>query len=140
MCIIVDTNMAADVFSRKVSADLRPVINWLVGSGGKLVVGGKLTVELNRNTEVGKQLVELKRSGKLRTVVPAPVDAIRARVGFKSNDDHIIALALASNARVLVSRDRLLHADFTNPSILSPKGKVYQTARHAKLLRQDTCP
>jgi len=53
----------------------------------------------------------------------------------KSNDAHVIALARAAKARVLVSDDRDLFRDFKNPRLLNnPRGKVYQRRQHAKLL------
>ena len=39
-----------------------------------------------------------------------------------SNDSHIVALAIVSGARVVVSRDQALAEDFTNPKLLKPKG------------------
>lgn len=53
----------------------------------------------------------------------------------KSDDPHILALALVSGVRLLCSRDTALHADFKNPRILRPAGSVYQNRRHRHLLR-----
>ena len=54
-----------------------------------------------------------------------------------SNDVHILALARAAGVRLLISLDRDLHRDFTNPQILrNPRGKVYQNRQHAKLLNK----
>ena len=67
-----------------------------------------------------------------------------------SDDPHIIALAMVANVKVLVvervyddprrpegrGRDSDLQEDFKN--IVG--GRVYQTKRHSRLLRKDTCP
>ena len=51
-------------------------------------------------------------------------------VELKSNDTHIIAVALVEQkARLLFSTekgDTDLHNDFTNPKIIKPQGKVYK--------------
>ena len=58
----------------------------------------------------------------------AAVAEVRARAGnsLRSDDEHVLALALVSGARLLVAHDRHLRRDFGNPSIISdPRGKVY---------------
>ena len=50
----------------------------------------------------------------------------------KSNDPHVLALALVSGARLLYTNDAALIDDFGNPEIVAkPRGKVYTTARNA---------
>ena len=48
MCLIVDANLAALIFSVPPRDDFQPVIEWLTNKDGKLVVGGHLAVELNK--------------------------------------------------------------------------------------------
>lgn len=63
-----------------------------------------------------------------RSLRDAAVAKIRARAGnsLRSNDEHVLALALVSGARLLVAHDRRLRRDFRNPSIISgPRGNVY---------------
>ncbi len=61
-------------------------------------------------------------------------------VTLKSNDTHIIAIALVEEkSRLLFSRsggDKKLHEDFTNSEIIKkPRGKIYQEyKKHSKLL------
>ncbi len=56
----------------------------------------------------------------------------------KSNDGHIIALAIVSGARTLCSnnkRKKHLFADFTNKALIDdPRGGVYQNPSHRHLL------
>ena len=50
----------------------------------------------------------------------------------RSNDLHVIALALVSGARLLYTNDRALIDDFGNREIVArPRGKIYTTARTA---------
>ena len=58
-----------------------------------------------------------------------------------SNDAHIIALAIVSGVKVLVSYregDRDLFADFKNRQLVG--GKVYTRKSHEHMLTKDTCP
>lgn len=56
---------------------------------------------------------------------------------IKSDDPHIIALALIAGVKVLVSKDNKLIADFKGHV---SRGKVYKTKSHRHLLTKDTCP
>ena len=56
--------------------------------------------------------------------------------GLKSNDEHLIALALVGGAKLLFSGDKDLHHDFKE--IVG--GDVYKTKDHVHLLRKHTCP
>ena len=95
--------------------------------------GKFIFVQLVLAQEVQEKANELEQSGTLR-----------------SDDPHIIALAILANVRVLVvertyddprrpegrGRDSDLQEDFKN--IVG--GRVYQTKSHSRLLRKDTCP
>ena len=131
MCVIVDNNVAATLL-----LGATPVRQWLFGQTGKprLVLGGKLDSELRRNLEVLRQLVELERAGRLRVVQPAIHPKIAGLC--RSNDTHVIGLALASGARTLCTDDRDLIQDFRNPKIIkAPRGNVYSKLAHRRLLR-----
>jgi predicted nucleic acid-binding protein len=56
---------------------------------------------------------------------------------IKSDDAHIIALALVTDVKVLVSNDNKLIRDFKEHI---SQGKVYKTKSHRHLLTEDTCP
>ena len=67
---------------------------------------------------------------------------------IKSNDHHMLALAIVSGSRLLYSNDKDLQKDFGNIQLLgSPKGRVYSTAisddfsrqRQNLLARSDLC-
>lgn len=136
MCLIVDANRVALVFTSKSHVDIKPVWDWL-NKGGALVYGGKLLEELNRHGEARRALVELKRAGRAFEEDPQKIarelSAVEQLCG--SNDAHVIALARASGARLLLSGDHLAIADFKNKSLISkPRGKVYSSARHKKIL------
>ncbi len=140
MCVIVDANAAAELFNPGKNYQYVPVVNWLLGASGKLAIGGQLEIELCKITHVREQLVKLKQAGKLRNIADKEIDSQAVTSELKSNDEHVIRLAMASSAQVLVSHDVKLHEDFTNKRVLTGRRKVYQNASHRGLLTKDTCP
>src|SRR5438093_7796415 len=117
MCIIVDTNVAAEFF-RRVPA-YEPVWVALVAHRTRLVRGGKLAGELVANAEIARIIAELDRQGLMwvedNVKVDRATDKVRNRGLCQSDDYHIIALALVSGSRLLCTRDKALMTDFTNP-------------------------
>jgi len=141
VCLIIDANLASRAFSQPPHRDFRPVVDWLTlpRYNGRLVVGGKLSAELFKLETARKFLVRLNQAGRARVIADKSLEpethAIASRC--RSNDHHVIALARVGGARLLCSHDKKLHSDFTNPELISdPKGRIYQTAEHAHLLRQ----
>jgi hypothetical protein len=86
-------------------------------------------------------LLELERAGRLRSCPQPQLDQmekqLRKTVVCRSNDLHVIALALVSGARTLATDDKALTDDFTDARIIkSPRGSVYRTPiKHRHLLR-----
>jgi hypothetical protein len=140
MCVIVDANMASQVFSRPPTVDGKPVIEWLLKREGLLVFGGKLTSELSRLRDAMRTLVELRRAGKAVDVESANPRAHAEQLAWcalrcRSNDAHVLAIARCSGARTLVTNDARAMDDFKDKDLLSnPRGKIYQRAEHASLL------
>ena len=56
-------------------------------------------------------------------------DILVERGVCQSNDQHVIALAIVSGARLLYSNDRRLQRDFKDRRLIDPPGKVYSTRR-----------
>ena len=164
MCIILDVNSFSDL-RNTVNEDMKPVWYWLENKNGKIVYsstekfrseweaggGYELMIELlypgsrsSLSVRMGweQAVMELQRMGKFKLVsaeaVQAKAEALEQTGELRSDDPHIIALAIIANVTVLVSNDRALHADFKNPKLVG--GRVYQTKTHRHLLRGDTCP
>ena len=86
--------------------------------------------------------LELNRAGRAALVdeaaIHAAVDSALATGAVRSNDAHVLGLARASGARCLCTSDDTLIADFKDKLIVDkPRGRVYQVACHAQLLRHD---
>lgn len=139
MCIILDANLFTDYMKR--TRDMQPVRRWLEGAHGsqrgKLAYSptDKFEAEVEKHPFKTK-LVELDRAGLLKKIPAAEVKkAEGALPPLKSDDAHIVALAVAGEVSVLVSLDKNLHVDFKK----IVRGKVYQTAAHKRLLKPDLC-
>lgn len=144
MCIIVDTN-TFHKFKNPDDEDMEPVWTWLEKRDGKIAYSDieKLEEEWDNG---GMQHLRnrLRQTGKLKIVSPQDVEekASELKGEIASNDEHIIALAIVTSVKVLVSYrggDRDLFDDFRDKNLVG--GRVYTRKGHAqRMLRKDTCP
>ena len=135
MCAIMDNNVRDQVFG-----DDRPdagefFYEWLQKRGGRLVVGGELLRELGGYSKFIQWLYEVRRTGRTRIIPDHEVDAetndLKARHICRSDDQHILALAIVSGVRLLFTNDDVLQDDFNDPEIINqPRGKIYTTRVH----------
>jgi predicted nucleic acid-binding protein len=143
MCLIVDANRAHVVFNDPTSDPAVPIWDW-IKKDGILVYGGKLADELGKNSEARRLLAELVRRGSALLYSPEQLmtEVHRLEEGdlCRSDDEHVIALALVSGARVLFTDDQDLMDDFRDRSIVTPPGRIYRRGEHAHLLKHSpTC-
>ena len=149
MCAIIDTNVRDEVFGNNPSEAGTYLLNWLEKGNGKLAIGGRLRRELSQSERFQVILDLLLLAGRTINAVDHDVDAEAQsllRVGIcKSDDEHVLALARVSGARLLFTNDRDLQQDFKNRQIVDgvPR-RVYTTLRtksvthtHRKLLRRE---
>ena len=136
MCLIIDANAAHEL-----SSSLKPILEWLLGQDGspRLVAAGRLRAELAEVETTRKLLIALDRAGRLRSedsgVLIKHEQALVHSGQCRSNDHHVLALAQASGARTLVTRDNLLARDFKNPAIIAkPRGRIYRDPTEHKHL------
>ena len=136
MCAILDSNVKGELTAPSDEAGAA-FYEWLVSGQGKVVVGGtKMRTELYvRPVERDSRLIaELRRAGAIIETDDAEVDAeeeeLRRRGACRSDDQHIIAVARLSGARLLYSNDPRLHDDFKDKALIDrPRGKIYTSGR-----------
>lgn len=141
MCAIVDANVRDEVFGDNPTGAGKFFREWLAKpNGGSLVVGGtKLQRELGNNKKFTEFLQDRIRAGRARKIddqdVAIEEEKLRARRVCRSDDEHILALARVSGARLLFTNDRALQRDFKDSSIISGpvKGHIYTTVRCSKI-------
>ena len=154
MCAIVDNDICHQVFSiRRQSAAGKYFYEWLMKrNGGILVSGGKNLRELSDNNEFRRIFGERLQAGRARRIrdeiVDAETETVRSEGLHRSNDEHVIALATVSGARLLFTNDNALQDDFRDRQIVGgTQGLIYTTQRsgsvsrtHRDLLqRRDLC-
>ena len=133
MCAIVDHCVTFEVFGRKQTAAGVQFRNWLDSGRGKLVVGGKNLEELSQNGNFKRWFVEERRLGRRvlqirQEKITRCQEALVSGGLLKSDDEHVLALAMVSGARLLYSNDGDLKRDFRNSKIIrDPVGRVYTT-------------
>lgn len=160
MCAIIDVNVVSELWDGT-GTEAGRAFRQAVDSGRlRLVVGGsRFEAELSRAGErLRVWLAQLRLSGGMSRVSGPSVDRraceLAARppesnAACQSDDEHILALAQVSGARLLFTNDRALTRDFKEKRIVdTPRGKVYSTLQtgevtrtHRDLLRRtDLCP
>ena len=137
MCVIIDANIASDVFGKNGPESTKELYNRIKSETLKFVVGGKLRQELDRvSTYVQDVIRQALIAGNCISVNNAEIDKkiqqITKAQRFTSNDQHIIALAQVSGARLLCSYDKDLHEDFKNKELIdNPRGRIYPASEAA---------
>ena len=139
MCVILDTNCIGK-FNKGTDEDIKPVRHWVYNRNGKIAYANTEKFRVEWKSGGGYELRrELLRRNKLKDV-PAQ-DVVEKENELKgeiaSDDEHVIALALVAEVKVLVSDDEKLIRDFKNHVT---QGKVYRTKKHTHLLKKDACP
>ncbi len=154
MCAIVDTNVYHQVFSTGSQSDAgKYFYDWLMKrNGGTLVSGGGHLRELNRIADFKRVFAERLQAGRARRisdeVVDSETETLRSQGICRSNDEHVVALAKVSGARLLFTNDNALQDDFRDRQIIGgTQGRIYTTQlssrvsnTHRNLLRRrDLC-
>ena len=154
MCAILDNDVRHQVFGDSQTEAGKFFLDWLTSKKkrGVLVVGGKLLQELADSPKFNEWLQEAQQAGRTRRISDQEVnnetENLRKQKICQSNDEHVLALARVSGARLLFTNDQDLKNDFTNHQIIKGvPGRVYTTVQnrnvtsvHKYLLsRKDLC-
>ena len=154
MCVvaIVDTNVLGLLASGSGDSDSL-LLRWIKRRHGILAfpVGGDYLGELKRNRHVMELVGRYEQGGQLKKISQGVLSEAHDQVcdrPFRSDDPHVLALALASNATVLCSNDVKLRGDFKNSEILPRMGRkarlLYPLAgtrrQRGDFLNRQRCP
>jgi predicted nucleic acid-binding protein len=129
------------VFSSPAHADYVPVLNWLNRPGGGwLTTGGKNRSEISNMVRAVEFINILAIAGKVQFVDEGDIDRAAATIRpgtLRSNDSHVIALAIVSGTRLLCTGETTGHLanDFATYKFPNRRrGKVYQRVEQAQTL------
>ena len=132
MCAIVDNNVVNEVFGGDPPEAGKQFRRWLGSRNGRLVVGGRLLEELRGNGGFREWFQQNELSGRLLQISGEEVGRREQRLKLAdlcaSDDEHVLALAAASGARLLYTNDALLMDDFRDRNIVpGAQGRIYTT-------------
>lgn len=134
MPIIIDANRASD-FKSPAKNRAPEIYKKVSGGGARVVVGGLLLRELTEGG-LGAMLLEWGRAGRLIRATDAAIEAsLKKAIGCKSNDKHVVALAMATGTQLIYTDDILLIQDFKNTTYLSPKGRIIKSDTKEKVAK-----
>jgi len=138
MCLIVDANVASDFFCAK-APHYKEVFEAVLEGRCCVYYGGKLRREYAQMRTVLLRILSLDKAGRAKVLPDNEIDQLTANLTranvCKSNDAHVIALAMVANSRLLCTNDQFLQDDFTNKDLLAkPRGKVYKNSSHYRLI------
>jgi predicted nucleic acid-binding protein len=149
MCIVVDTNTVAPVFSANDAAhrEFEPVLRWLLEGKGKLVYGGSTYRKevFERMPRYRRFIEELKRNGKCVVLDHDAVDEAERRVRAAEpspdfDDAHLIAIFDVSGCVLLCSNDDRADRFVKNRKLYEQNAppRIYRRAAdHTHLLRNE---
>ena len=152
MCIIVDANVRDLVFGESRTPASELLLKSIDNRFRRLVIGGKLSAELMHANAFKQWLVQARLAQLVRELddesVNRRTDELEKMKVCVSDDEHVIALAQESGARLLYTDDPDLQADFRDRQLIAnPRGRVYTTLRYREvrkthrdlLARRDLC-
>ena len=140
MCAILDNNVRSEVFGENRSEAGKLFLDWLNDRNGKLVIGGKLLRELGGYSNFVKWLQRALQSGIAIRISDSDVDAeterLESHFDCRSDDEHVLGLAVVSGARLLFTNDKDLQDDFKDRQIVpGTRGRIYTTIQHKDVRR-----
>lgn len=118
MCVrtLLDASAFRHVLEKSPNTAGHQLRKWITRRHGVVVYSDhwSYAAELDRYQEIRDLLVDYRQRGMARRVAPERVEAERNRIPARrrSNDPHVLAVAAAGEATVLVSCDGALRHDF----------------------------
>lgn len=124
MLAIVDANQAGN-FAKTDSDHLHEFVRWVL-SGGKVALGGRLTSELGKVGSFLPFLSQWRSSGRLILISDTLVNELENSLPpIKSDDPHVVALAIISDAKLIVTDDKPLMKDMKDLAVVGYRRKIY---------------
>lgn len=128
MCtmVVIDTSVFSKILPRnreQSDSEVRALLPWIRGRHG-IVAYEETSVyrdELRKNPRIWALFREYRRGQQAKLIGPPALEEAKERLQnatIRSDDRHILVLALASNALVLCSNDRDLRKDFLDIELL----------------------
>lgn len=150
MCLVIDTDCLSRVFDKtnRQHKGFAPVLDWISTGRGRMIYGGtKYNDELRRAAKFVPVVAELERKGRTVHMEDARVDGLAAAAkaavpDAEFNDEHLVALVIASRCCVVCTKDNAAMAYLKRPELFRHEGvsrpKIYNGHRsHQRLCCDD---
>lgn len=127
MCLVIDICCLSMVFDERNEQHPRfiSVLHWIADGKGRVIYGGtKYNSELREARKFVGVIAEFARSGKTIQIPDIDVDTIAAALKAKItdpkfNDEHLVALVIASRCCVVCTNDNVAIAFLKCPDVFS---------------------
>ena len=131
MCAIVDNSVRGELTNTS-NEIAKGFLDWWKRRGHIVIGGSKLRKELEENNRFTTILQAYREAGKVidenDRLVDSQEEELRREGLCISDDEHVVALARVSRARILYTNDRDLQTDFTTKQLIDdPRGRVVST-------------
>jgi hypothetical protein len=145
MCLVIDACCLSMVFDggNKKHSKFVPVLNWINGKGRMVYGGSKYATELKNAPKFLPYVVELSKRRHTVQIPDATVDLIAADLKRrcpdpKFNDEHIVALVIASRCCVVCTDDNVAISYLKRPELFAGQGvsrpSIYRGHKNHKKL------
>lgn len=138
MCIVIDINTLAPVFQK--DKEFKPVFDWIYDGKGKVVYGGsKYLDELPyKYRSIFKSLKDINKAHYIddNEVDKKMAVVTKTIVNKQFNDQHIVALLIVSQCKLICSNDEESYPFLQHSSFFTKKTKpkIYKGLRSKKIL------
>ena len=146
MCLVIDTCCLTMVFdgNNQLHSGFQSVLRWITGKGCMIYGGTKYNEELRRLTKILPLVVELAKQRKAIQIENPSVDAIAAQLKRKYpedefNDEHIVALVIASRCRVVCTNDNAAISYLRRPDVFAGSGASRPSIYRGLRVHQRLC-
>lgn len=146
MCIIIDTNTLASVFSEDSEdhVEFKPVKDWIFNGAGKVVWGGSKYIEELKKAHSYLVLINRLTSARLAVMINSEVvdkeaEYVTSLITHSDFDDqHLVGLLRTSGCKLICSKDKRAYPYFRHNLFFKPasyKPHIYSASRNASLLQ-----
>lgn len=141
MCIILDANQKNSFIDLN-NDDMEPVRKIIEAGDLKIVYAKTSKFQREYGKAMWSRLLRYRVDGQAVLFSNEQIDTEIKKLGkikkIKSDDNHILALARISGAKLLITEDEDLIKDFKDGDIVG--GHIYKRKSHHHLLRGNVCP
>jgi hypothetical protein len=149
MCLVIDTCCLSKVFDRtnQEHPPFAPVLDWITIGNGKMIYGGtKYNAELAKARRFLGIVAELERGHRAICISEAQVDELASAAkrevpDSNFNDEHLVALVIASRCHIVCTDDTVAMPYLKRPEFYRAHGlrkpRIYCYRERERLIHDE---